>query len=102
MRDYIKYLHCISRTLSEQQLPGLDIKAVDIEVHEQDYWYMEKMIANDVNQTDVKFIKPTVSLENGRMRGYLRVRLNGFTFNIYRQQKEEPEFKRLKPHSRFY
>lgn len=102
MRDYIKDLTCIARTLSESQFPGLVIKAVDIEVHEQDYWHLERMIADDVNQSDVKYIKPTTSLENGRMRGYIRIRLNGFTFNIYRQQKEEPTYKNIKPHSRFY
>lgn len=102
MRNYITDLQCIARNLSEPQFPGLTIKAVDLEVNEQDYWHLERMIADDVNQSNVKYIKPTTSLENGRMRGYIRVKIGEFTFHIYRQQKEEPTFKNIKPHSRFY
>lgn len=102
MRDYLKDLDCIARTLSEQQVQGflLSIVAVDIEVDEEHYFHFERMIHDDVNAEDIKYIKATVSLENGRMRGYIRVRLSGFTFNIFRQQKEEPKYR--KPHSRYY
>lgn len=101
MRNYIKDMHCIARTLSEQQFEGLTIRAVDLEVSEENWWHLQRQIADDINQSEVKYIKPTVSLENGRMRGYIRVRIADFTFNCY-LKIEEVIVKYKKPHSRFY
>lgn len=78
------------------------IMAIDIEVEASFFVSLESEF-KFFDYPYYKYIKPSVELSNGRHKGYWRVIIDGFTFNIYHKQDiEEVIIKYKKPFSRFY
>lgn len=103
----IKHLYGLARILNDIQIDTetnpIKLKAVDIELDFSDYNHLEYELHSNSKAFEFRYIKPTISLENGRVRGYIRLFIDHFTFNIFlKKEANDIHFKELKPHSRYY
>lgn len=106
MENVIKHLYQLSRTLHEIKIDTdtnpIKLSSVDIELDYNDYNQFIFELNQSARSFEFKLIPPCVNIHNGRMRGYTRVMIDGFTFNVYLERPEQDRPITRKPHSRFY
>lgn len=107
MNNVIKHLYQLSRTLHEIQIytdtNPIKLSSVDIEFDYNDYNQFMFELNSSPKSFEFKNIQPGTNIHHGRTRGYTRVMLDGFTFNVYIKREEYETVQKIrKPHSRFY
>lgn len=107
MHNVINHLYQLARTLHDIEVvtdtKPIKLSSVDIEFDYDDYNQFMFELNSSAKSFEFKNIQPCVNIHNGRMRGYTRVMIDGFTFNVYIKREEYETVQKIrKPHSRFY
>lgn len=106
--ELIKHLYGLARTLKSIQVDTettqIKLSSVDIELDYNDYNHIEHELHASLKTYEFKYIEPITVYYKGRVKGYIRVSIDGMTFNIYKKIEgyDVSEVKVKKPFSRFW